>query len=64
MIKNIENKNNKTDPNYEGPFYVHGYTRNENYILVDKTNTFLARDVPTQQLKLISEDNVDKESKV
>lgn len=61
MIKNIENKNNKTDPNFEGPFYVHGYTRNGSYILVDKTNTFLARDVPTQQLKLISKDNVDKE---
>ncbi|KAG2189718.1 hypothetical protein INT46_002651, partial [Mucor plumbeus] len=62
MIKNIENKNNKTDPNYEGPFYVHGHTRNGSYILVDKTNTFLARDIPTQQLKLISEENVDKES--
>ncbi|CEP06962.1 hypothetical protein, partial, partial [Parasitella parasitica] len=62
MIKNIENKKNKTDPNYEGPFYVHGYTRNGSYILVDRTNTFLARDVPTQQIKLISGDNIDKEA--
>gem|GEM_PF-1640441 len=54
MIKNIENKNRKTDPNYEGPFYVHGYTRNGSYILTDRTNSFLARDVPTQQIKLIS----------
>ncbi|KAK4519471.1 uncharacterized protein ATC70_009707 [Mucor velutinosus] len=54
MIKNIENKNRKTDPNYEGPFYVHGHTRNGSYILTDRTNSFLARDVPTQQIKLIS----------
>lgn len=54
MIKNIENKNRKTDPNYEGPFYVHGHTRNGSYILTDRTNSFLARDIPTQQIKLIS----------
>jgi len=60
MIKNIENKNNKTDPNYEGPFYIHGHTRNGSYILVDKTNTFLARDVPTQQLKLVSTDKINQ----
>ena len=64
MIKNIENKNRKTDPNYEGPFYIHGITKNGSYILTDKTDTFLARDVPTQQIKLIStndakEDNSD-----
>lgn len=33
MIKKIENMNNKTDPNYEGPFYVHGYTRNGSYYI-------------------------------
>ncbi|KAK4520328.1 uncharacterized protein ATC70_008462 [Mucor velutinosus] len=54
MIKNIENKNRKTDPNYEGPFCVHGHSRNGSYILTDRTNSFLARDVPTQQIKLIS----------
>jgi transposase InsO family protein len=55
MIKNVESKNSKTDPKYEGIFYVHGYTKNGSYILKDKTNTFLSRDVPTSQIKLIEE---------
>ncbi|CEP08686.1 hypothetical protein, partial, partial [Parasitella parasitica] len=62
MIKNIENKNRKTDPNYEGPFYVHGVTRNGSYILTDRMNTFLARDVPTQQIKLISTNNGNEDN--
>ncbi|KAG1121633.1 hypothetical protein G6F42_012242 [Rhizopus arrhizus] len=55
MIKNVENRNSKTDPKYEGVFYVHGYTKNGSYILKDKTDTFLSRDVPTSHIKLISE---------
>jgi hypothetical protein len=62
MIKNIENKNRKTDPNYEGPFYVHGITKNGSYILTDRTDTFLARDVPTQQIKLISTNNAKEDN--
>jgi hypothetical protein len=61
MIKNIENKNRKTDPNYEGPFFVHGHTKNGSYILTDRTNSFLARDVPTQQIKLISKSDTRDE---
>ncbi|KAI8636127.1 hypothetical protein BD408DRAFT_461873 [Parasitella parasitica] len=38
MITNIEDKKRKTDPNYEGPFYVHGVTKNGSYILTDRTN--------------------------
>ncbi|CEP10851.1 hypothetical protein, partial, partial [Parasitella parasitica] len=53
IIKNIESINSKTDPKYEGIFYIHGYTKNGSYILKDKTNTFLSRDVPTSQIKLI-----------
>lgn len=55
MIKNVENKISKTDPNYEGIFYIHGYTKNGSYILKDKANSFLSRDVPTSQIKLIDE---------
>ena len=54
MVKNIENRNKKSDLNYEGPFYVHGITKNGSYILTDRTDMFLARDVPTQQIKFIS----------
>jgi transposase InsO family protein len=55
MIKNVESKNSKTDPRYEGVFYIHGYTKNGSYILKDETNTFLSRDVPTSHIKLINE---------
>ncbi|KAG0776257.1 hypothetical protein G6F21_013697 [Rhizopus arrhizus] len=57
MIKNV-NRNSKTDPRYEGPFVVHGVTKNGSYILTDKTGTLLSRDVPTSHIKLISTDNV------
>lgn len=60
MIKNVE-KNKKTDPNYEGPYSVYGYTKNGSYILQDKTNAFLSRDVPTSHIKLISEDGINPE---
>ncbi|EIE88739.1 hypothetical protein RO3G_13450 [Rhizopus delemar RA 99-880] len=53
MIKNV-NKENKTDPYYEGPFYISGMTTNGSYILVDKQNNLLSRDVPTSHLKLIA----------
>ncbi|KAK4517143.1 glutamate--cysteine ligase [Mucor velutinosus] len=55
MIKNVESKNSKTDPKYEGVFYIHGYTKNGSYILKDETDTFLSRDVPTSHIKLINE---------
>jgi transposase InsO family protein len=55
MIKNVETKNSKTDPKYEGVFYIHGYTKNGSYILKDETDTFLSRDVPTSHIKLINE---------
>ncbi|KAG1530135.1 hypothetical protein G6F51_013934 [Rhizopus arrhizus] len=57
MIKNV-NRNSKTDPRYEGPFVVHGVTKNGSYILTDKTGALLSRDVPTSHIKLISTDNV------
>ncbi|CEP10401.1 hypothetical protein [Parasitella parasitica] len=62
MIKNVE-KNKKTDPNYEGPYSVYGYTKNGSYILQDKTDAFLSRDVPTSHIKLISEDGIKPEEK-
>ncbi|CEP16405.1 hypothetical protein [Parasitella parasitica] len=52
--KNVESINSKRDPKYEGIFYIHGYTKNGSYILKDKTDTFLSRDVPTSQIKLIN----------
>ncbi|KAI8637938.1 hypothetical protein BD408DRAFT_318446, partial [Parasitella parasitica] len=55
MIKNVENNNSKTDPKYEGIFYVHGYTKHGSYILKDRSDTLLARDVPTSHIKLIDE---------
>ncbi|CEP12810.1 hypothetical protein [Parasitella parasitica] len=62
MIKNVD-KNKKTDPNYEGPFSVYGYTKNGSYILQDKSNAFLSRDIPTSHIKLISEDGIPTEEK-
>ena len=60
MIKNVE-KNKKTDPNYEGPYSVYGYTKNGSYILQDKAEAFLSRDIPTSHIKLISEDGIRPE---
>ncbi|KAK4513869.1 uncharacterized protein ATC70_005875 [Mucor velutinosus] len=57
MIKNVESKNSKTDPKYEGVFYIHGYTKNGSYILKDETDTFLSRDVPTSHIKLMNENS-------
>ena len=47
MIKNV-NRKTKRDPRYEGPFYIHGYSTNNSYIL---------RDVPTHHLKIIRDDD-------
>lgn len=58
MIKNVEGKNSKTDPLYEGPYTICGTTRNGSYILKDRTDTLLARDVPTSHIKLIHDDSV------
>jgi hypothetical protein len=60
MIKNVEQKNSKTDPIYEGPFFVHGYTQNGCYILQDRTKDLLIRDIPTSHIKLINEDHVQE----
>ena len=53
MIKNVT-RESKTDPVYEGPFYISGLTKNGSYILVDKQNNLLSRDVPTSHIKLIT----------
>ncbi|CAI4220457.1 unnamed protein product, partial [Auanema sp. JU1783] len=52
LIRNVD-KVKKTDPNYEGPFIIRGHTNNGSYILVDKTNKPLTRDVPTSHIKLV-----------
>ncbi|EPB92027.1 hypothetical protein HMPREF1544_01090 [Mucor circinelloides 1006PhL] len=62
MIKNVD-KNKKTDPNYEGPYSVYGYTKNGSYILQDKSEAFLSRDIPTSHIKLISEEGILPEEK-
>lgn len=61
MIKNVEGKNSKTDPLYEGPYTICGTTKNGSYILKDRTDTLLARDVPTSHIKLIHDDSVNPE---
>lgn len=60
MIKSVEKKNPfKYEAKYEGPFTIHGLTKNGSYILKDRTNELLARDVPTSHLKLVDNDNVE-----
>ncbi|KAG1441978.1 hypothetical protein G6F56_011255 [Rhizopus delemar] len=49
MILNVEKKG-KVDPIYEGPFYVHGITKNGSYTLRDPANALLTRDVPTHHI--------------
>lgn len=56
MIKNIEGKKSKTDANYIGPFKVHNYTKNGSYVLTDLTGSLFDRNVPTSQIKLVSND--------
>ena len=53
MIKNVT-RESKTDPVYEGPFYISSFTKNGSYILIDKQNNLLSRDVPTSHIKLIA----------
>ena len=62
MIKSVEKNLTSTEPKYEGPFRIQGYTKHGSYILVDKTNAFLTRDVPTSQIKLISDDAVQPDN--
>ncbi|EIE88590.1 hypothetical protein RO3G_13301 [Rhizopus delemar RA 99-880] len=56
MIKNIEGKKSKTDSKYIGPFTVHNHTKNGNYVLTDLTGSLFNRNVPTSQIKLVSND--------
>ncbi|KAG1581287.1 hypothetical protein G6F48_009901 [Rhizopus delemar] len=56
MIKNIEGKKSKTDSKYIGPFTVHNHTKNGNYVLTDLTGSLFDRNVPTSQIKLVSND--------
>ncbi|KAG0922980.1 hypothetical protein G6F32_014439 [Rhizopus arrhizus] len=46
MIKNV-NKENKTDPHYEGPFYISGMTTNGSYIHVHPATMVQTASVPT-----------------
>jgi transposase InsO family protein len=57
MIKNV-NRTKKIDERYEGPFFIHGITKNGSYILKDKTGTLLSRDVPTSHIVYKSAANV------
>ncbi|KAG1489982.1 hypothetical protein G6F53_013325 [Rhizopus delemar] len=58
MIKNV-NRTDKTSERYEGPYTIHGYTKNGSYILMDKTGALLPRNIPTSHIVLISSDNVE-----
>ncbi|RCH91667.1 hypothetical protein CU097_012861, partial [Rhizopus azygosporus] len=53
MIKNVT-RESKTDPVYEGPFYISGFTKHRNYILVDKQDNLFSRDIPTSHIKRIA----------
>ncbi|GAA5802197.1 hypothetical protein HPULCUR_007658 [Helicostylum pulchrum] len=52
MIVNVH-RNSKSEERYSGPFTIKGYTKNKSYILMDRLDNLLSRDVPTQQIKLI-----------
>ena len=61
MIKNV-NRKTKKDPRYEGPFYIHGYSTNNSYILRNdregpSEESLISRDVPTHHLKIIRDDD-------
>ncbi|KAG1510139.1 hypothetical protein G6F53_006908 [Rhizopus delemar] len=49
MIKNV-NRTDKTSERYEGPYTIHGYTKNGSYILMDKTGALLPRNIPTSHI--------------
>ena len=64
MIKNTKNARRKTDANYEGSFYVHGYTKSGSYNLTNRIGSISSRNIPISQIKLIaSETNKSDENK-
>ncbi|KAG0178044.1 hypothetical protein DFQ28_003998 [Apophysomyces sp. BC1034] len=52
----VKDYKSKSDERYEGPFTVNGITKNKAYILRDVTGRLYPRDIPINQLKLISGD--------
>jgi hypothetical protein len=52
MIINVH-RQSKLEERYSGPFTIKGYTKNKSYILVDRLDNLLSRDVPTHHIKLI-----------
>ncbi|KAG1438994.1 hypothetical protein G6F56_012448 [Rhizopus delemar] len=52
----VKDFTSKSDEKYEGPYYVNGITKNKAYILRDHAGVLYPRDVPINQLKLISGD--------
>ncbi|KAK4518183.1 uncharacterized protein ATC70_001534 [Mucor velutinosus] len=49
MVVN-ENKSNKLDVRYEGPYLINGITSKGSYVLMDRTGNLLSYDVPTHKL--------------
>jgi hypothetical protein len=54
VMKYVDEKGDKTQPNFEGPFKVLSQTPYKNYVLLDQTGLLYPRNVPASQLKLIS----------
>ena len=54
VMKYVDEKGDKGQPNFEGPFKVLSQTSSRNYVLLDNTGLLYPRNVPPSQLKLVN----------
>jgi hypothetical protein len=54
VMKLVDVKNSGMDPSYEGPFKILSKTRNNAYVLLDRTGSLYPKNVTFSKLKLIS----------